>query len=156
MPREISRKKDRFLRKRGLVCTGGLVMNPTPLPPRKNRFRGSAALRGRGLLASVLVLVMSLPLLARLAGSLAAQQPQFLPGPGEGKDSALLLMDDSVRAAGSAAAVVGMGTAPGALGVLYAGRSTSMWDGLATPVPEDPARRRVAARLDPDLLAGVE
>lgn len=74
----------------------------------------------------------------------------------EGNDNALFLVEDSMRAAVAAASVVGMGNPPGAVGVLYAGRSTSTWDGLASRPPANGSRASATPGIDPHLLAGVE
>jgi hypothetical protein len=104
------------------------------------RFRrGSEAVWQR--LSLSVLLVVALPLLA--------QQPQ-------GEVAERFLLDEAARAAAAAASLVGMGDVPGAVGLLYAGRGTSIWEG-ATPqsvVVRSP--NLSAPRVDPDLLAGVE
>lgn len=78
-----------------------------------------------------------------------AQEPK-------GDVAELFLLDEGARAAAAAASLVGMGDMPGAIGLLYAGRSTSIWEGVTTPSVADPSPNRSAPRVDPDLLAGVE
>ncbi len=99
-------------------------------------------------LALAAVLALSSASLAQSPDKPAAREGSSSPdseGPG-----------DLARAAAAAVSVLAMSSAPGAIGVLCAGRGTSMWDGLVLGVPEPVGQRHAASRIDPDLLRGVE
>jgi hypothetical protein len=90
------------------------------------------------------VLILSL-LLAPLT-ALAQASPE--PNP--------LLLNDAVRAAATAASVVGMYDAAGASSVLLAGQGMAIWDVNAGEPQSKNSSQQDQARVDPDLLGGVE